>query len=70
MADSETKCAHLVCDCTVPPHGPHGNIAATTANRRETKSSCAAIASIPLAAEWSTFGVGPSGFSVALLHES
>ena len=39
-------------------------IAATTASRRETKSSCAAIASIPLVAEWSAFGVGPSGFSV------
>jgi hypothetical protein len=20
----DTKCAHLVCECTVPPHGPHG----------------------------------------------
>ena len=24
MADVEKKCAHPVCECKVPPHGPHG----------------------------------------------
>ena len=23
MADVETKCAHAVCECMVPPRGPH-----------------------------------------------
>ena len=27
MADVETKCAHAVCECMVPPRGPHDNIA-------------------------------------------